>query len=90
MLFVCLAALLPLIFGGSIGPEAGLTGVIVGLCYWAGKHMKYAKNKIPELMQMGISSTLGVIFGAPLFGLVAPIEEGIDKDKDVVIPRWSK
>lgn len=90
VLFVCLAALLPLIFGGSIGPEAGLTGVIVGLCYWAGKHMKYAKNKIPELMQMGISSTLGVIFGAPLFGLVAPIEEGIDKDKDVVIPRWSK
>ena len=90
VLFVCLAALLPLIFGGSIGPEAGLTGVIVGLCYWAGKHMKYAKNKIPELMQMGISSTLGVIFGAPLFGLVAPIEEGIDRDKDVVIPRWSK
>lgn len=90
VLLVCLAALLPLIFGGSLGPEAGLTGVIVGLCYWAGKHMKYAKNKIPDLMQMGISSTLGVIFGAPLFGLVAPIEEGIDCDKDVVIPRWSK
>ncbi len=26
-----LAALLPLLFGGSIGPEAGLTGVIAGL-----------------------------------------------------------
>ena len=31
-----LCALLPLLFGASIGPEAGLTGVIVGLCYWAG------------------------------------------------------
>lgn len=31
---VSLMALLPLAFGGSIGPEAGLTGVIVGLCCW--------------------------------------------------------
>ncbi len=29
-----LAALLPLLFGGSIGAEAGLTGVIAGLCTW--------------------------------------------------------
>lgn len=27
-----IAALLPLIFGGSLGPEAGLSGIIVGLC----------------------------------------------------------
>lgn len=27
-------ALLPLLFGGSVGPEAGLTGVIAGLCTW--------------------------------------------------------
>ena len=50
VLFLCISALLPLVFGGSIGPEAGLTGVIVGLCYWAGSHMKDAKSKIPELM----------------------------------------
>lgn len=87
---VCLAALIPLVFGGSLGPEAGLTGVIVGLCYWAGNHMKYAKNKISDLMEIGFSATLGVIFGAPLFGLVAPIEEKTDADKDFVIPKGSK
>lgn len=35
-----LAALLPLLFGGSIGPEAGLTGVIAGLCSWVGDRMR--------------------------------------------------
>lgn len=62
VLFLCVSALLPLVFGGSIGPEAGLTGVIVGLCYWAGSHMKDAKSKIPELMEVGISATLMQFF----------------------------
>ena len=34
------SALLPLIFGGVIRPEAGLTGVIVGLCCWVGDRLK--------------------------------------------------
>ena len=29
-----IAALLPLFFGGSVGPEAGLTGAIAGICTW--------------------------------------------------------
>ena len=62
VLLLCISALLPLVFGGSLGPEAGLTGVIVGLCYWAGSHMKDAKSKIPELMQIGISATLSAVF----------------------------
>lgn len=79
VILLCIAALIPLIFGGSIGPEAGLTGVIVGLCYWAGSHMKDAKSKIPELMQTGISATLCAIFYAPIFGLFAANEERIDE-----------
>lgn len=82
VLFLCVSALLPLVFGGSIGPEAGLTGVIVGLCYWAGSHMKDAKSKIPELMEVGISATLSAVFYAPLFGLASVSEERLDsKDK---------
>ena len=71
VLLLCISALLPLVFGGSLGPEAGLTGVIVGLCYWAGSHMKDAKSKIPELMQIGISATLRAVFYAPHFGLAS-------------------
>lgn len=78
VLLLCISALIPLLFGGSIGPEAGLTGVIVGLCYWAGNHMKNAQSKIPELMQTGVSATLTAIFYAPLFGLAAANEEQLD------------
>ncbi len=79
---ICISALLPLIFGGSIGPEAGLTGIITSLCYWAGTHMKIAKNKIPDLLQIGISATLGTIFYAPLFGLIAPVEQMPDSEEN--------
>ena len=84
VLLLCISALLPLVFGGSLGPEAGLTGVIVGLCYWAGSHMKDAKSKIPELMQIGISATLSAVFYAPLFGLASVNEERLDSEEKVL------
>lgn len=71
-----IAALLPLIFGASIGPEAGLTGIIAGLCFWAGNRFRYAGKHIEELSQMGLAAALGVIFGSPLFGYSFSVEEG--------------
>lgn len=90
VLLLCISALIPLLFGGSIGPEAGLTGVIVGLCYWAGSHMKNAQSKIPELMQTGVSATLTAIFYAPLFGLAATNEEQLDIENKSTDIRTSK
>lgn len=89
-LLITLMALLPLVFGGSLGPEAGLTGVIVGLCYWAGDHFKYAKNNIMALAQIGISATIGVVFRTPLFGFIMPIESRVDEDKSYTVPKASK
>ncbi|MDO4542126.1 MAG: chloride channel protein, partial [Bacillota bacterium] len=40
LIIISVAALLPLIFGGAIGPEAGLTGVIAGFCTWVGDRFK--------------------------------------------------
>lgn len=87
---ITVMAILPLLFGASIGPEAGLTGVIVGLCYWAGDHFKYAGRKVRSLAQIGISATVGVIFRAPLFGFVLPIESASDSGEDFVVPKSSK
>ncbi len=70
-----IGAALPLIFGASIGPEAGLTGIIVGLCYWAGERFRYVGKHLSELSQIGLGAVLGVIFGSPLFGFMMPIED---------------
>ena len=85
-----LCALLPLLFGAAIGPEAGLTGVIVGLCYWAGDKMAYTRKELRGLSEIGISAALGVIFGSPLFGLAAPIEERSDSKEETVLPKSHK
>lgn len=75
MLAMMIAALLPLLMGSSVGPEAGLTGIIVGLCYWAGDNLKFAKQHTKEYSQVGIAVSLSVLFHAPLFGIFEVEEE---------------
>lgn len=75
MLVLLVLAMIPLIMGSSVGPEAGLTGVVVGLCCWAGKNIKAAYQDAEDYTQVGIVVTLGVLFHAPLFG-VFTVEEG--------------
>jgi len=76
VLIIC--ALVPLIFGGSLGPEAGLTGVIAGLCYWLSDRVKGIWHDIHNLADIGISAALSIIFHAPLFGFVNTIESEED------------
>ena len=89
MLVMLISAFLPLIFAASVGPEAGLTGVIVGLCYWVGDNIKYAKEHEREYSEVGEAVTLGVLFGAPLFGIFAVEEEG-GAHSDFVMPKPAK
>ncbi len=86
VLIMLIAALMPLIFGGAIGPEAGLMGVVVGLCCWAGDKFKYAGKYISELPEIGISATLGIVFRSPFFGFIEPLEN----DDEFVLPKASK
>lgn len=83
-----IAALLPLIFGSSVGPEAGMVGVIVALCCWAGDKIKFAGNMSEYYSMMGAQVTLSVMFRSPLFGLFDVDEEtgetdAIDQKKDL-------
>ena len=80
------SALSPLLIGASVGPEAGLTGVIAGLCTWVGDKLKLYLIEVEELTQIGLSATLGTIFHSPMFGFIEPIES----DKEVILPRTSK
>lgn len=73
-----LAALLPLLFGGSIGPEAGLTGVIAGLCSWVGDRMRRFGAEFRELTLLGTQAALTALFTAPVFGFVAPLAGSAD------------
>ena len=83
---VLISALLPLLIGASIGPEAGLTGIIAGLCTWVGDKLKRFRREIEELTAIGLSATLGTIFRSPMFGFIEPIED----DRDTVLPKSSK
>lgn len=80
MLVLLLSALFPLLLGSSIGPEAGLTGVIVGLCYWVGDNLSFARQNAKEYSQVGAAVTLGVLFRSPLFGVFTVEEENQDKE----------
>ena len=85
---IVLCAFVPLIFGASVGPEAGLTGVVVGLCYWVGDKLRFAGSQLGSFTSLGISAVLGVLFGSPLFGITADIEPKTDdKAETVVLPK---
>ena len=89
------AALLPMIFGGSIGPEAGLTGAIAGVCTWVGDRMKRFGKQFRELTSVGTMAALSAIFTAPLFGVAGamygakPNEDKAVKEEPVVT-KWMK
>ena len=89
-MLVC--ALLPLILGASVGPEAGITGIIAGLCYWIGDNVKYAQEHAQEYSETGAAVTLAGLFHLPLFGIFAVEENeaGSEQDGSFSLPKASK
>ena len=90
---IAACALLPLVFGGSVGPEAGLTGIVAGLCTWAGDRLRHAGPQFREAASVGTAAVISAIFSAPLFGLAAPLTgscDGPDGEVRVTVPRATK
>ena len=90
MAVILVCAFLPLVFGSSVGPEAGLTGIIAGLCYWVGDNVKYAKEHAEEYSEIGAAVTLGSLFHMPLFGIFAVEEDPEGEDELPAVPKKSK
>ena len=90
-----LSALLPLLFGGSVGPEAGLTGVIAGLCTWVGDRMRRFGADFRAMTVAGTQAALTALFTAPLYGFAAPLAGTADGrvpegEVDIKLPRAGK
>ncbi|NHM15945.1 chloride channel protein [Eggerthellaceae bacterium zg-887] len=75
-------ALLPLLFGGSIGPEAGLTGVIAGLCTWVGDRLRFLGKEFRDWAEVGTAAVVSAVFSAPLFGLAVPWAGSADGEEE--------
>ena len=90
MLVILVCALLPLILGASVGPEAGLTGIIAALCYWVGDNVTFAKQNTALYSQLGEAVTMGQIFHSPLFGIISVEEEPGEAGKAPALPKLLK
>ncbi len=82
IMLVC--AFFPLVCGASVGPEAGLTGIIAALCYWVGDNVTFAKNNTDMFSEIGEAVTLGQLFHSPLFGIMAVEESEGGTDENPV------
>ncbi|MDO4798088.1 MAG: chloride channel protein [Coriobacteriales bacterium] len=66
--------LLPLVFGGSVGFEAGLTGLISSGCCWIRDQLKRAGLRAGAVADVTIAASMAAIFRTPLAGIVAGAE----------------
>lgn len=74
--------LLPLVFGGSIGPEAGLTGIIAGACTWIGTALRKAGLRVKAVADLTISAALSAVFASPFVGIIAAAQDAIPQTEE--------
>ena len=72
---VMIAAILPLVFGSSVGPEAGMVGAIVALGCWVNDNLKHAGRNAALYSRIGMAVSLSILFYSPLFGFFSAAEE---------------
>ena len=70
--------LLPLVLGGSIGFEAGLTGLIIAGCCWIRDQIKRAGLRLGAVADVSMAASMAAIFRTPLAGIVAGAETNPD------------
>lgn len=71
--------LLPLVFGGSVGPEAGLTGIIADACTRIGRGLKAVGLHVRGIADVTVSAALSAVFATPLVGIVATAQDAMPR-----------
>lgn len=69
-----ISGLIPLIFGGSIGPEAALVSLLAGLSTWIADRIQSTAKNIKAYTEIGAAATLSALFGSPFFGFAETFE----------------
>jgi H+/Cl- antiporter ClcA len=82
--------LLPLVFGGSVGPEAGASGIIAAAVTWVGEQLRHAGVAAVRLTDATLAAVLATVFGAPFLGVVAPAEDVATDFEHFSFSRWPK
>lgn len=72
---VAFSSFIPLIFGGSIGPEAALVSILGGLSTWIADHIKSTAKNVKTFTEIGAAAALSAMFGSPFFGFAETFEE---------------
>ncbi len=73
---------LPLVFGGAVGPEAGLAGLVATGCSWVSRTSNLIGKTAGEAVSIGVSAAASAVFGAPFAGaaLLADSEKADDEN----------
>lgn len=77
--------LLPLVFGGAVGPEAGLSGIIAAACTAINEKLKAAGVRIKSVAAQAdvtVSAALSAVFATPLAGIVIASQDGMPQAAD--------
>lgn len=81
---------LPLVFGGCVGPEAGLAGIIASACSWVGDTLGRAGMRVRAAADLTVSAVFCAVFGAPLAGVVAGDRASDHVDGEVSLRRTAR
>lgn len=72
MPLIIVGSLLPLLFGGAVGPEAGLVSLLLGFCFWTKDQFAMQRLLMLRLIEEDPDCSRGYVFGQMVQGILLP------------------